>query len=108
MSPLPPSDTAILLVAAGRGARAGQDRPKQHVRLAGRPLLSHALDAMAVLERPIQVVIAQGEDEVAEVEAPRRVAVDHHDGVAGPLVEVVHREGRPAEQVGPLEPVDGL
>ena len=63
MSPLPPSDTAILLVAAGRGARAGQDRPKQHVRLAGRPLLSHALDAMAVLERPIQVVIAQGEDE---------------------------------------------
>ena len=33
------------------------------------------------------VGVAQGEDEVTVVEAPRRVAVEHDDGFAGPLVQ---------------------
>lgn len=37
--------TAAVIVAAGRGSRAGGDLPKQWQMLAGRPVLAHALDA---------------------------------------------------------------
>ena len=40
-------ELALLVVAAGRGVRAGGDVPKQYRRLRGRPLLSHTLDALA-------------------------------------------------------------
>lgn len=36
-----------LVVAAGRGTRLGADLPKQYLPLAGKPLLRHALDALA-------------------------------------------------------------
>jgi 2-C-methyl-D-erythritol 4-phosphate cytidylyltransferase/2-C-methyl-D-erythritol 2,4-cyclodiphosphate synthase len=55
------TDAAIVLVAAGQGLRAGRDIPKQYVPLAGRPLLAHTLDALAVLGAPIQPVIAAGD-----------------------------------------------
>jgi 2-C-methyl-D-erythritol 4-phosphate cytidylyltransferase/2-C-methyl-D-erythritol 2,4-cyclodiphosphate synthase len=41
-----PSEVAILVVAAGRGARAGAGLPKQYRSLAGRPLLGHSLSAL--------------------------------------------------------------
>ena len=44
--PQPPK-IALLVVAAGRGARVGGDEPKQYRLLAGRPLLSHTLEALA-------------------------------------------------------------
>jgi len=37
---------AILVVAAGRGSRAGEGLPKQYRALAGRPLLAHTLTAL--------------------------------------------------------------
>jgi 2-C-methyl-D-erythritol 4-phosphate cytidylyltransferase/2-C-methyl-D-erythritol 2,4-cyclodiphosphate synthase len=37
---------ALLVVAAGRGVRLGAERPKQYMNCAGRPLLSHTLDAL--------------------------------------------------------------
>jgi 2-C-methyl-D-erythritol 4-phosphate cytidylyltransferase/2-C-methyl-D-erythritol 2,4-cyclodiphosphate synthase len=37
--------TAAVIVAAGRGSRAGGDRPKQWQMLAGRPVLAHTLQA---------------------------------------------------------------
>ena len=37
--------TAALIVAAGRGTRAGADVPKQYAPLAGEPLLAHTLRA---------------------------------------------------------------
>jgi 2-C-methyl-D-erythritol 4-phosphate cytidylyltransferase/2-C-methyl-D-erythritol 2,4-cyclodiphosphate synthase len=40
------SDLAIVIVAAGRGSRAGEGIPKQYRPLAGRPLLAHALSAL--------------------------------------------------------------
>jgi 2-C-methyl-D-erythritol 4-phosphate cytidylyltransferase / 2-C-methyl-D-erythritol 2,4-cyclodiphosphate synthase len=40
------TDVAIIVVAAGRGSRAGSGLPKQYRCLAGRPLLSHTLDAL--------------------------------------------------------------
>jgi 2-C-methyl-D-erythritol 4-phosphate cytidylyltransferase/2-C-methyl-D-erythritol 2,4-cyclodiphosphate synthase len=39
-------NVAILVVAAGRGSRAGEGLPKQYRSLAGRPLLSHTLSAL--------------------------------------------------------------
>jgi 2-C-methyl-D-erythritol 4-phosphate cytidylyltransferase / 2-C-methyl-D-erythritol 2,4-cyclodiphosphate synthase len=39
-------ELAILVVAAGRGLRAGEGLPKQYRSLAGRPLLAHTLEAL--------------------------------------------------------------
>ena len=36
-----------LIVAAGRGERAGEGQPKQFRRVAGKSLLAHAVDAFA-------------------------------------------------------------
>ena len=43
--------TAVLIVAAGRGLRAGGDIPKQWQLLAGRPVLDHTLQAFAGMMR---------------------------------------------------------
>lgn len=43
--------TAAIIVAAGRGSRAGGAAPKQWQALAGRPVLAHTLDAFAGMER---------------------------------------------------------
>ncbi len=40
------SELAILVVAAGRGSRAGPGHPKQYRNIAGRPLLAHTLEAL--------------------------------------------------------------
>jgi 2-C-methyl-D-erythritol 4-phosphate cytidylyltransferase/2-C-methyl-D-erythritol 2,4-cyclodiphosphate synthase len=56
--------TAALVVAAGSGSRTGGEVPKQYRRLAGRPLLAHAL---AALDHPridlVQVVIGDGQQD---------------------------------------------
>jgi len=49
-------DTAIILVAAGRGSRVGAGTPKQWRPLGGRPLALHAFGALAPLGRVIAVV----------------------------------------------------
>lgn len=63
---MPPS-TVALIVAAGKGERAGGGVPKQYRRLAGKSVLAHAYDALrahpAIGE--IAVVIAPGQDEAA-------------------------------------------
>ncbi|GAB4139213.1 MAG: bifunctional 2-C-methyl-D-erythritol 4-phosphate cytidylyltransferase/2-C-methyl-D-erythritol 2,4-cyclodiphosphate synthase [Sphingomonadales bacterium] len=56
---------AALIVAAGQGARAGGGVPKQYRPLAGRPLLSHALEALAGHDAIalVQCVIGVDQDE---------------------------------------------
>jgi len=51
------SEIAIVLVAAGRGLRAGGDTPKQFASIAGRPLLAYTIEALSKLGAPIQPVI---------------------------------------------------
>jgi 2-C-methyl-D-erythritol 4-phosphate cytidylyltransferase / 2-C-methyl-D-erythritol 2,4-cyclodiphosphate synthase len=48
-------DTAVIIVAAGRGSRMGGGVPKQWQLLAGKPVLAHALAAFAGL--PVVLVI---------------------------------------------------
>jgi 2-C-methyl-D-erythritol 4-phosphate cytidylyltransferase/2-C-methyl-D-erythritol 2,4-cyclodiphosphate synthase len=57
------SGIAALIVAAGRGVRAGQAEPKQYRLLAGRPVLRRTLDVFARHPRidRIQVVIGDGD-----------------------------------------------
>lgn len=47
--------TAAIIVAAGRGSRAGGDLPKQWQMLAGRPVLAHTLAAFAGMPRVLVV-----------------------------------------------------
>lgn len=51
-------DTAVVLVAAGRGVRLGMGKPKALVDLAGQPLLRHAALEIAKLDRLDQVIVA--------------------------------------------------
>jgi 2-C-methyl-D-erythritol 4-phosphate cytidylyltransferase/2-C-methyl-D-erythritol 2,4-cyclodiphosphate synthase len=56
------SDSAVVIVAAGKGERAGGAVPKQYRELAGRPLLAWTLDRFARHPRigALQVVIDPG------------------------------------------------
>ncbi|MBZ4022886.1 bifunctional 2-C-methyl-D-erythritol 4-phosphate cytidylyltransferase/2-C-methyl-D-erythritol 2,4-cyclodiphosphate synthase [Rhodobacter sp. TJ_12] len=47
---------AVIIVAAGRGTRAGEGLPKQWRDLAGRPVLAHTVEAFAGLGRVIVVL----------------------------------------------------
>ncbi len=42
-----PPRVSLIVVAAGRGARLGAPTPKQYLACAGKPLLAHALEALA-------------------------------------------------------------
>ena len=55
--------TVALIVAAGRGERAGGDVPKQFAKLGALSVLARAVDAFAGM--PVFVVIGAGQDEMA-------------------------------------------
>jgi 2-C-methyl-D-erythritol 4-phosphate cytidylyltransferase/2-C-methyl-D-erythritol 2,4-cyclodiphosphate synthase len=57
---------AVVVVAAGRGLRAGGDRPKQYRRLAGRPVLTWALEAVLAADPQADVVAVVHADDWAE------------------------------------------
>jgi 2-C-methyl-D-erythritol 4-phosphate cytidylyltransferase/2-C-methyl-D-erythritol 2,4-cyclodiphosphate synthase len=61
-----PVKAFALIVAAGRGERAGGDVPKQYAGIAGKAVLAHAVDAL--LAHPgisgVQVVIGAGQEEL--------------------------------------------
>jgi 2-C-methyl-D-erythritol 4-phosphate cytidylyltransferase/2-C-methyl-D-erythritol 2,4-cyclodiphosphate synthase len=54
---------AVLIVAAGKGERAGMALPKQYEKLAGRPILRRTVEVFAGLS--VQVVIGPGQGELA-------------------------------------------
>ena len=64
MSALPPF--AAIVVAAGKGLRAGQDLPKQFATWRGKPLLRHSVEAFARFgAREVIVVIPENAQEIA-------------------------------------------
>jgi 2-C-methyl-D-erythritol 4-phosphate cytidylyltransferase len=60
-----------VIPAAGRGVRAGGDRPKQYQPLAGRPLIEHTLERLAAHPRiaGLVVVIAADDPHFSAVDA---------------------------------------
>jgi len=64
--PSPNILTAALVVAAGQGLRAGQPLPKQFARWRGKPVIRHAVEALAAAGiAPIIVAIPEGAEAVA-------------------------------------------
>ena len=71
-------ETVAIIVAAGRGQRAGGGVPKQYRKVAGKAVLAHAVDALAqhpAIERLI-IVVGAGEIDTA------RNIVGHNDNVS--------------------------
>jgi 2-C-methyl-D-erythritol 4-phosphate cytidylyltransferase/2-C-methyl-D-erythritol 2,4-cyclodiphosphate synthase len=54
---------AVLIVAAGKGERAGTELPKQYERLAGKSMLRRTVEAFGGY--PVQVVIGAGQQDLA-------------------------------------------
>jgi len=79
----PPPDTAALIVAAGRGTRAGASgAPKQYQPIGGSPLLRRAIDALiasAAVDR-VRVVVGENDEGHYEAAAPR------HDKLGPPVI----------------------
>ncbi|WP_017930537.1 bifunctional 2-C-methyl-D-erythritol 4-phosphate cytidylyltransferase/2-C-methyl-D-erythritol 2,4-cyclodiphosphate synthase [Robiginitomaculum antarcticum] len=63
------ADTALILVAAGRGTRAQQDVPKQYRVIAGKTVLQHTLEscAKALVFNKIIFVISENDELVSDV-----------------------------------------
>src|SRR6201999_967502 len=57
------SRIAVLIVAAGKGVRAGTELPKQYERLGGIPMLRRTVQAFRGLA--VQVVIGPGQEDLA-------------------------------------------
>lgn len=63
------STTAAVIVAAGRGLRAGGDMPKQWQMLAGRPVLAHTVAAFQSHPEIDQIVLVLHADDLHRAEA---------------------------------------
>jgi len=78
-----PATIAVLLVAAGRGLRAGGDVPKQYRLLQGRPVLAHALTPFAADPRIARIVVAIAAGD--EARYAQSVAGEDTNRVLGPV-----------------------
>ena len=107
--------TVALLVAAGQGSRAGGDIPKQFRPIGGKPVLIHAVDALArhpAIDSIVLVVGAGQEDDVRAMLGNRavgaivqgadsrrgsvRAGLEHIASTGGAARILVHDAARPA------------
>lgn len=82
---------AALVLGAGRGERLGHTLPKAFVPLAGRPLIAHALEALAAaaeVDRVIPVIPADARERFAQFAAQLRGP----DKLAAPVVGGAERQ----------------
>ncbi|MGB3454915.1 MAG: bifunctional 2-C-methyl-D-erythritol 4-phosphate cytidylyltransferase/2-C-methyl-D-erythritol 2,4-cyclodiphosphate synthase [Litorimonas sp.] len=113
------TDCALILVAAGRGERAGGETPKQYREIAGEPLLAHTLRNAArtqMFDRTV-LVLAEG-DEIGPTLAPGALIVSGGStrtdsvraGLAAlaadpPSTVMIHDAARPFIDVSLVEPL---
>ncbi len=91
-----PPRTSALIVAAGNGARAELDGPKQYARIAGKAVIAHAIDALLPLVDSVQVVIGAGQEAAfAEAIAGRPLP--------SPIIGGATRQGSVREGLARLE-----
>ncbi|MGQ3214409.1 MAG: bifunctional 2-C-methyl-D-erythritol 4-phosphate cytidylyltransferase/2-C-methyl-D-erythritol 2,4-cyclodiphosphate synthase [Shinella sp.] len=78
---------AVVIVAAGRGERAGShaEGPKQYRRIGGRPVISHTLDLFVNWQPTRRIVVVIHPDDEALFETARATALP-----AGDRLTVVH------------------
>src|SRR5689334_16707651 len=105
------TDTVALIVAAGKGERAGGDVPKQFQLLGGLPLVEHARRAFAAHPRIDRVVTVLGDGQSAAGEtvtggAARRDSVRNGLEAIGDATRVlIHDAARP---IVPADVIDRL
>jgi molybdopterin-guanine dinucleotide biosynthesis protein A len=84
-SPPPRDDVIGIVLAGGRSSRFGAD--KLAVEFDGRPLLHHAIDAVAAVASRVIVVASPGTDPALPADLKARVRVVHDpESFGGPLV----------------------
>jgi 2-C-methyl-D-erythritol 4-phosphate cytidylyltransferase len=94
---------AALVLAAGRGERLGADRPKAFVKVAGRALLMHALDALAASQEIDQVIPVLGQsDERAWAELA--MELDSIPKLSDPVIGGAERQDSMAAGLAALPP----
>lgn len=93
----------VVIVAAGRGERAGShaEGPKQYRRIGGRPVISHTLDLFVNWPHARHIVIVIHPDDAALFETARAAALP-----AGERLTVVH--GGPTRQQSVLAGLEAL
>ena len=64
-----PSRVSLIVVAAGRGARLGAATPKQYLACAGKPLICHALEALAAARAYCAATVVIHPDDRARYES---------------------------------------
>lgn len=92
----PAEQTVAVIVAAGRGERAGEGAPKQYRKVAGRSLVAHALATMSkhpAIDRVLFVIGMGQEAEFAAALAPRTApfvigGAERRDSVAAALAAI--------------------
>ena len=94
---------AVVIVAAGRGERAGShaEGPKQYRRIGGRPVISHTLDLFVNWQPARRIVVVIHPDDEALFEIARAEALP-----AGDRLTVVH--GGPTRQQSVLAGLEVL
>ena len=125
-SPRSAVHTVALIVAAGRGHRAGSDMPKQYAAIAGRPVLAWAIDALAASPAVSAITVVIHPDDAALYEhataslgggkllgpvcggqtrqASVRAGLESFAN-AGPEAVLIHDAARPFVQVDAVERV---
>lgn len=113
------TDCALILVAAGRGERAGGNLPKQYIELAGKPLLAHTLHNASntgLFDR-IVVVVAEGDMRAATLSDAITVVVGGASRTASvragldsladnqPRIVMIHDGARPFLDAALIQPL---
>lgn len=83
---IPEQKYCAVIVAGGKGTRAGGEMPKQFQSIAGEPLLMHTLRAFHVYDYRVRIVLVLPQDHVSlweELKAKHRFTIPHTVIVGG-------------------------
>jgi 2-C-methyl-D-erythritol 4-phosphate cytidylyltransferase len=86
-------DLAVVLLAAGEGARLGQNTPKAFVPLMGKPLIEHALINLVSTQGLAHVsLVAHGDYQDLAEELADRYSTEYVNIVVAPAGEVTRQD----------------
>lgn len=87
-----PQTVAVILVAAGRGSRAGGGLPKQYRAIGGRALLAHTLDAFLAVPAITDILTVIHADDAGPFAAARAQALRDSARVLPPAIGAQSRQ----------------
>ena len=86
------ADSAAIILAAGKGTRLASDIPKPLHKVAGRPMISHVLAALASIgpTRTLVVTAPDISDAVAAASGDAEIVLQEQQFGTGHAVQVTH------------------